>query len=77
MLAEQTAGWQEKYPDVDVRRLVLKDRPVHALLSIAEEQGAQLIVVGSRGHGGFLGMGLGSVSQSLVHHASCPVAVVR
>jgi nucleotide-binding universal stress UspA family protein len=75
VLAERLAGWQEKYPEVEVRRVVTKDRPVHALL----EQGgqAQLVVVGSRGRGGFLGLGLGSVSQALLHRAEGPVAVVR
>ncbi|MBC6445816.1 universal stress protein [Actinokineospora xionganensis] len=75
LLDERLAGWQEKYPDVAVERVVLRDRPVRALLDKAE--GAQLIVVGTRGHGALLGMGLGSTSQALLHHAECPVAVVR
>ena len=75
VLAERLAGWQEKYPDVHVDRVVLRDRPVRALLTMAEP--AQLLVVGSRGHGGFAGMLLGSTSQALVYHAPCPVAVVR
>ncbi|HEX6345921.1 universal stress protein [Umezawaea sp.] len=75
LLAQRMAGWQEKYPDVRVNRLVLRDRPVRALLKLAED--AQLLVVGSRGHGGFTGMLLGSTSQALVYHAPCPLAVVR
>jgi nucleotide-binding universal stress UspA family protein len=75
LLAQRMAGWQEKYPDVRVDRVVLRDRPVRALLRLAED--AQLLVVGSRGHGGFTGMLLGSTSQALVYHAPCPLAVVR
>jgi nucleotide-binding universal stress UspA family protein len=75
LLAQRMAGWQEKYPDVRVDRVVLRDRPVRALLKLAED--AQLLVVGSRGHGGFTGMLLGSTSQALVYHAPCPLAVVR
>jgi nucleotide-binding universal stress UspA family protein len=78
LLDERMAGWQEKYPDVLVRRLVVRDRPVRALLEQAEQSGAQLIVVGARGTGAaFTGMGLGSTSHALLHHSECPVAVVR
>ncbi|WNV84780.1 universal stress protein [Umezawaea sp. Da 62-37] len=75
LLAERLAGWQEKYPDVSVDRVVVRDRPAIALLRLADH--ARLLVVGSRGRGGFTGMLLGSTSQALVHHAPCPVAVVR
>ncbi|HWO66413.1 MAG TPA: universal stress protein [Umezawaea sp.] len=75
LLAERMAGWQEKYPDVVVERVVVRDRPVRALVRAAQH--ARLLVVGSHGRGGFTGMLLGSTSQALVHHAPCPVAVVR
>ncbi|MET8997544.1 universal stress protein [Amycolatopsis sp. NPDC004169] len=75
LLTERLAGWPEKYPDVEIRRVLVRDRPRHALLRISEE--AQLVVVGSRGRGGFTGMLLGSTSQALVQHAECPVLVVR
>jgi nucleotide-binding universal stress UspA family protein len=75
LLAQRLAGWQEKYPDVEIRRVLRRDRPRHALLEAAEK--AQLVVVGSRGRGGFTGMLLGSTSQALVQHAGCPVLVVR
>lgn len=47
----------------------------HAL--IEQSKGADLLVVGSRGHGGFVGMLLGSVSSACAHHAHCPVVVIR
>jgi nucleotide-binding universal stress UspA family protein len=75
LLAQRLAGWQEKYPDVEVSRVVLRDRPARALMRYGAE--AQLLVVGSHGHGGFVGMLLGSTSQALVHHAPCPLAIVR
>ena len=59
---------------VEVRKLVERGGPAEALLRVAE--GADLLVVGSRGHGGFTGLLLGSVSQQVVHHATCPVVVV-
>lgn len=74
-LAERLAGWTAKYPDVDVRREVLQDRPVPVLIKEAGQ--AQLLVVGSRGRGRLAGMVLGSVAHALVHGAPCPVAVVR
>jgi nucleotide-binding universal stress UspA family protein len=75
LLAERLAGWGAKYPDVPVERVVVLDRPAHALR--ARSVGAQLLVVGSRGRGGFVGTVLGSVSRSVLHHAACPVAIVR
>ncbi|MFJ6671208.1 universal stress protein [Actinosynnema sp. NPDC091369] len=75
LLSERLAGWQEKYPDVSVERVVVHDRPVRALLNAAKD--ARLLVVGSHGMGGFTGMLLGSTSQALVYHAPCPLAVVR
>jgi nucleotide-binding universal stress UspA family protein len=75
VLAERLAGWQEKYPDVTVRRVLSEDKPVRVLLSRAE--GAQLLVVGNRGHGGFTGLLLGSTSRKLIHSAPCPLMVAR
>lgn len=74
VLGERLAGWQEQYPDVVVTREVVRDRATRALLRRAE--GARLVVVGSRGRGGFRGLMLGSTSQHLLYHAACPVAVV-
>jgi nucleotide-binding universal stress UspA family protein len=75
VLAESLAGWKERYPDVPVRRVVVKDRPVRNLMARAED--AQLVVVGSHGRGGFAGMLLGSTSQALIHSVDCPIIVVR
>lgn len=75
ILAERLAGWQEQYPDVHVQRSLVCDTPVKWLLEASEH--AQLVVVGSRGRGGFPGMLLGSVSSAVVHSAKVPVIVVR
>ena len=61
--------------DVEIRQSTVDDDPAPALLAAA--RGAELLIVGSRGQGGFAGLLLGSVSQQCVHHASCPVVVVR
>ncbi len=74
ILAERLAGWGEKYPDVSVRRAVVNEQPARLLVQEAEQ--AQLVVVGSRGHGHIAGLVLGSVSHALVHRSPCPVVVV-
>ncbi len=74
VLGERLAGWCEQYPDVPVTRHVSRERATRALLRHAE--GAALVVVGTRGRGGFRGLLLGSTSQALLHHARCPVAIV-
>jgi nucleotide-binding universal stress UspA family protein len=58
-----------------VRTHVVQGHPARVLLEAAA--GADQLVVGSRGHGGFSGMLLGSVSQHLIAHAPCPVTVIR
>jgi nucleotide-binding universal stress UspA family protein len=73
-LVEEVAGGAS---DVDVRPVAVEGKPVNALLDTAEREHAELIVVGSRGHGGFIGLLLGSVSDQVVRHASCPVVVHR
>jgi nucleotide-binding universal stress UspA family protein len=60
---------------VAVHQVVLAGNPAQVLLDCAVD--ADLLVVGSRGHGGFAEALLGSVSQRCVHHAHCPVVVVR
>ncbi|WP_031469562.1 universal stress protein [Sciscionella sediminilitoris] len=75
ILAERLAGWQEHYPEVTVRRIVARDKPAHLLREQAEN--ARLLVIGSRGHGGFTGLLLGSTSHNLLHHPPCPVLIAR
>ncbi|UXA08364.1 universal stress protein [Mycobacterium sp. SMC-2] len=75
ILAERLAGWQERYPDVHIERKLFCDKPSEWLLK--ESEHAQLVVVGSRGRGGFPGMLLGSVSSAVAQSARVPVVVVR
>jgi nucleotide-binding universal stress UspA family protein len=62
-------------PAVECEGVVLEGQPAAILLEQAAD--ATLVVVGNRGLGGFKSLLLGSVSQQVVHHASCPVVVVR
>jgi nucleotide-binding universal stress UspA family protein len=75
VLAEALAGWQEKYPNVVVHRRVTRANPRTALIDASRR--SRIVVVGARGRGGWTGMLLGSVSQAVLHHAGCPVAIVR
>jgi nucleotide-binding universal stress UspA family protein len=61
--------------DVRVEQDVREGHPSDVLIKAAEE--AELLVVGSRGRGGFAGLLLGSVSQACAHHATCPVVIIR
>jgi nucleotide-binding universal stress UspA family protein len=70
------SGWSDRYPDLAIaHRIVYTFDAVDALLQAATE--TDLIVVGSRGHGGFLGLRLGSTVDGLIRLSSVPVAVVR
>lgn len=75
LLADATAPGRERHPGVRVTEVVVAGHPAQRLIDEAED--ADLLVVGSRGHGGFAGMLLGSVSQSVLTHSTRPVAVVR
>ncbi|WP_238012294.1 universal stress protein [Dactylosporangium sp. AC04546] len=72
-LEASVAGWAAKYPDVAVETRVAVGRAAKVLIGVSHT--AQLVVVGSRGHGGFTGLLLGSVGQQLMHHAECPVLI--
>ena len=58
-----------------VPQTIENDSAASAIFDVA--QGADLVVVGSRGHGGFAGLHIGSVSTQIASHAPCPVLVVR
>ncbi|MEV0804531.1 universal stress protein [Kribbella sp. NPDC050281] len=75
LVAESVAGAAADHPDVQWTTELVSGSAAQALVRRANS--ADLIVVGSRGRGGFTGLLLGSVGQSVLHHAQSPVAIVR
>ena len=75
VLADAISSSLEPGSDVRVRSHVIEGNAAQVLIDASD--GAELLVVGSRGHGGFTEALLGSVSQHCVHYAHCPVVVIR
>jgi nucleotide-binding universal stress UspA family protein len=75
VLDEAIAPVAADHPKVEFRPIVKEGHPVSVL--VAASEGSDLLVVGSRGHGEFAGMLLGSVSEHCVTNAHCPVLVLR
>jgi nucleotide-binding universal stress UspA family protein len=74
-LDEQLAPWRDKFPDVPVEVTLTHASAAAALVDASTR--ARLVVVGSRGHGVIAGTLLGSAGLQALHHADCPVQVVR
>jgi nucleotide-binding universal stress UspA family protein len=75
VLREAAGRVRSDHPSVEMEMIVVEGPPARVLVDMSAD--ADLLVVGSRGLGGFSGLLLGSVSQQCVHHAHCPVTVVR
>jgi nucleotide-binding universal stress UspA family protein len=75
VLSQAVSAAVEPSSSVKVSNIVTEGNAAEVLLDAA--QGADLLVVGSRGHGGFTEALLGSVSQHCVHHAQCPIVIIR
>jgi nucleotide-binding universal stress UspA family protein len=74
VLGEAIAGHRANHPDVVVEERVVCGRAAHTLIELSED--APLLVIGSRGRGGFARLMLGSTSQQVFHHAHCPVLLI-
>ncbi|MGB6516015.1 MAG: universal stress protein [Mycobacterium sp.] len=75
LMSEALAGWQERYPDVTVSKLLVCDQPARALVETS--QSAQLVVLGSHGRNALTRTFLGSVSNAVVQSVRVPVIVAR
>jgi nucleotide-binding universal stress UspA family protein len=75
VVADAIAGVSIPGEPVKIRSVVAEGNPAQVLLDASD--GAELLVVGSRGRGGFTGALLGSTSQHCAQHATCPVVVIR
>ncbi len=73
VLSEGSARLLERHPELSVTTAALEGHPAQLLVELSA--GASLLVVGSRGHGQFAGMVIGSVSEHCAAHAHCPVLV--
>jgi nucleotide-binding universal stress UspA family protein len=74
-IAETLGDMGDATESIQVDQRVVEGAAAKVLVTEAEK--AELLVVGSRGHGGFAGLLLGSVSQQCAQHAPCPVVIVR
>lgn len=75
LLADSVSPWRKRHPDVPVRLRLSPGSPSAALLGAARQ--AELVVVGTRGHGELSSLLLGSTSHRILHHAACPVLLAR
>jgi nucleotide-binding universal stress UspA family protein len=73
-LAESIAEVAGQTPSVEIHQVVLQGDPAKTLCAWSGD--ADLLIVGSRGHGGFAPLSLGSVSSKCAHHSRCPVVIV-
>ncbi|WP_243793597.1 universal stress protein [Saccharopolyspora gloriosae] len=75
LLDETTESVKAEFPKVDIRPRLIRGHVIDELVGLSPQ--ADMMVVGNKGHGAFTGMMVGSVALKLVHHARCPVLVVR
>ncbi|MEV0584523.1 universal stress protein [Nonomuraea sp. NPDC050310] len=75
LMSEALAGWRTRYPEVELVEEVVRGHAVDVLRQASEHAG--LLVVGSQGYSAVAGLAFGSVSRAMLHHAPCPVMVVR